>query len=135
VRRPSRQSRLGLLNGVASDASVLVLLAIGLVAGVFSALFGVGGGIIIVPLLVALVGFDGRRATGTSLAAIGITAGAGAVAYGLQGDLKLGSAALIGLPAAVGALTGVALQQRLQTRTLTIGFSVLLAAVGIRLLV
>jgi uncharacterized protein len=80
VRRPSRQSRLGLLNGVASDASVLVLLAIGLVAGVFSALFGVGGGIIIVPLLVALVGFDGRRATGTSLAAIGITAGAGAVA-------------------------------------------------------
>jgi uncharacterized membrane protein YfcA len=114
---------------------VLVLLAIGLVAGVFSALFGVGGGIIIVPLLVALVGFDGRRATGTSLAAIGITAGAGAVAYGLQGDLKLGSAALIGLPAAVGALTGVALQQRLQTRTLTIGFSVLLAAVGIRLLV
>ena len=135
MKRPSRQSRLGLLNGVASDASVLVLLAIGLVAGVFSAVFGVGGGIIIVPLLVALVGFDGRRATGTSLAAIGITAGAGAVAYGLHGDVKFGSAALIGLPAAVGALAGVALQQRLQTRTLTIGFSVLLAAVGIRLLV
>ena len=135
MKRPSRQSRLGLLNGVASDASVLVLLAIGLVAGVFSALFGVGGGIIIVPLLVALAGFDGRRATGTSLAAIGITAGAGAVAYGLHGDVKLGSAALIGLPAAVGALGGVALQQRLQTRTLTIGFSLLLAAVGIRLLV
>ena len=134
MKRPSRQSRLGLLNGVASDAKVLRLLAIGLVAGVFSALFGVGGGIIIVPLLVALVGFDGRRATGTSLAAIGITAGAGAVAYGLHGDVKLGSAALIGLPAAVGALGGVALQQRLQTRTLTIGFSVLLAAVGIRLL-
>jgi uncharacterized protein len=135
VKRPSRQSRLGLLNDVASDASVLGLLAIGLVAGVFSALFGVGGGIIIVPLLVALAGFDGRRATGTSLAAIGITAGAGAVAYGLHGDVKFGSAALIGLPAAVGALAGVALQQRLQTRTLTIGFSVLLAAVGIRLLV
>ena len=135
MKRPSRQSRLGLLNGVASDASVLRLLAIGLVAGVFSALFGVGGGIIIVPLLVVLAGFDGRRATGTSLAAIGITAGAGAVAYGLHGDVKLGSAALIGLPAAVGALAGVALQQRLQTRTLTIGFSVLLAAVGIRLLV
>ena len=135
MKRPSRQSRLGLLNGVASDASVASLLAIGLVAGVFSALFGVGGGIIIVPLLVALVGFDGRRATGTSLAAIGITAGAGAVAYGLHGDVKLGSAALIGLPAAVGALGGVALQQRLQTRTLTIGFSLLLAAVGIRLLV
>jgi uncharacterized membrane protein YfcA len=111
------------------------LLAIGLVAGVFSALFGVGGGIIIVPLLVAVVGFDGRRATGTSLAAIGITAGAGAVVYGLHGDLKLGSAALIGLPAALGAVAGVTLQQRLQTRTLTIGFSLFLTAVGIRLLV
>jgi uncharacterized protein len=135
VKRPSRQSRLGLLNGVASDASVLRLLAIGLAAGLFSALFGVGGGIIIVPLLVALVGFDGRRATGTSLAAIGITAAAGVVAYGLHGDLKVGSAALVGLPAAVGAVAGVALQQRLQTRTLTFGFSLVLAAVGIRLLV
>ena len=135
MKRPSRQSRLGLPNGVASDASVARLLAIGLVAGVFSALFGVGGGIIIVPLLVALAGFDGRRATGTSLAAIGITASAGALFYGLHGDVKVGSAVLIGLPAAVGAVAGVGLQQRLQTRTLTIGFSVFLAAVGIRLLV
>ena len=46
-----------------------------------------------------------------------------------------GSAALVGLPAAVGAIAGVALQQRLQTRTLTFGFSLVLAAVGIRLLV
>jgi uncharacterized membrane protein YfcA len=114
---------------------VVRLLAIGLVAGVFSALFGVGGGIIIVPLLVTLVGFDGRRATGTSLAAIGITAGAGAIVYGLHGDLKPGSAALIGLPAALGAVAGVALQQRLQTRTLTIGFSLFLTAVALRLLV
>jgi uncharacterized membrane protein YfcA len=114
---------------------VLRLLAIGLVAGVFSALFGVGGGIIIVPLLVGVAGFDGRRASGTSLAAIGITAGAGALFYGLHGDLKVGSAALIGLPAALGAVAGVALQQRLQTRTLTIGFSLFLAAVGVRLLV
>jgi hypothetical protein len=111
------------------------LLAIGLVAGVFSALFGVGGGIVIVPLLVALAGFETRRATGTSLAAIGITAGAGALVYGLHGDVKVGSAALLGLPAAVGAVAGVALQQRLQTRTLTIGFSLFLTAVAIRLLV
>jgi len=113
---------------------VLLLLAIGLVAGVFSALFGVGGGIVIVPLLVALAGYDTRRATGTSLGAIGITAAAGALFYGLHGDVKIGSAALIGLPAAVGAIGGVSLQQRLQTRTLTIGFSLLLTAVAIRLL-
>jgi uncharacterized membrane protein YfcA len=110
------------------------LLAIGLVAGVFSALFGVGGGIIIVPMLV-VVGLSGRTATGTSLAAISLTAAAGAIAYGFHGDLKPGAAALIGLPAVGGVLLGVELQQRLTSKTLTLGFALLLTAVGIRLLV
>jgi uncharacterized membrane protein YfcA len=110
------------------------LLAIGLVAGVFSALFGVGGGIIIVPLLV-VVGLSGRTATGTSLAAITLTAAAGAIAYGFHGDLKPGAAALIGLPAVGGVLLGVELQQRLTSKTLALGFALLLTAVGIRLLV
>jgi uncharacterized membrane protein YfcA len=110
------------------------LLAIGLVAGVFSALFGVGGGIIIVPLLV-VVGLSGRTATGTSLAAISLTAAAGAIAYGFHGDLKPGAAALVGLPAVGGVLLGVELQQRLTSKTLTLGFALLLTAVGIRLLV
>jgi uncharacterized membrane protein YfcA len=111
------------------------LLAIGLVAGVFGALFGVGGGIIVVPLLVAVVGLPGRAATGTSLAAIGFAAAAGTVAYALHGDVKPGAAAIVGLPAALGAVAGVTLQQRLATRTLALGFAVLLTAVGIRLLV
>lgn len=111
------------------------LLAIGLAAGVFSALFGVGGGIIVVPLLVAVVGLEARKATGTSLAAIGLTAAAGVVAYGLHGDVKPGAAALLGLPAAFGAVAGVTLQQRLQRRTLTLGFALLLTVVGVRLLV
>jgi uncharacterized membrane protein YfcA len=110
------------------------LLAIGLVAGVFSALFGVGGGIIIVPLLV-VAGLSGRTATGTSLAAITLTAAAGAIAYGFHGDLKPGAAALIGLPAVGGVLLGVELQQRLTSKMLTLGFALLLTAVGIRLLV
>ena len=109
-------------------------LAIGLVAGVFSALFGVGGGIIIVPLLV-VAGLSGRTATGTSLAAITLTAAAGAIAYGFHGDLKPGAAALIGLPAVGGVLLGVELQQRLTSKMLTLGFALLLTAVGIRLLV
>ena len=111
------------------------LVVIGLIAGFFSALFGVGGGVIIVPLLLLLCQWDARNATATSLAAIGITAAAGAVAYGFHGDVKPGAAALIGLPAAFGAVAGVTLQQRLQTRTLTLGFALLLTAVGIRLLV
>ena len=98
------------------------LLAIGLAAGVFSALFGVGGGVIIVPVLV-LAGVPTRAATGTSLAAITLTAAAGTVAYALHGDVKFGAAALLGIPGVVGVIGGVALQQRVTGRTLTLGFA------------
>lgn len=106
------------------------LLAIGLAAGVFSALFGVGGGIVAVPLLVLYVHLPQRRAAATSLGAIGITALAGAVVFGLRGQVDVAYAALVGIPGAIGALGGTALQQRITTRTLTFGFALLLAAVG-----
>jgi uncharacterized membrane protein YfcA len=108
----------------------LRLVAIGLAAGVFSALFGVGGGILAVPLLILVAHLPERSATATSLGAIGITALAGVVVFALRGEVDVGYAALIGLPAAVGALFGTSLQQRLTTTTLTYGFAVLLAAVG-----
>jgi hypothetical protein len=112
----------------------LKLAAIGLLAGFFSALFGVGGGIVIVPLLVLLLGFDSRVATGTSLAAIGITALAGTILYALDGHVEVGHAALVGLPAAGGAVAGTFLQQRLSTRVLALAFAALLAAIAVWLL-
>lgn len=111
------------------------LVLIGLAAGVFSALFGVGGGIVVVPLLLLVERFEPRPAMATSLAAIGITALAGATLYGIQGEVELGYAALVGLPAAVGVVGGTALQQRLRGRTLSFLFALLLAAIAIRLLV
>jgi uncharacterized membrane protein YfcA len=112
----------------------LKLVLIGLVAGLFSAVFGVGGGIVIVPLLILLVGFDGRLATGTSLAAIGLTALAGTILYAFEGHVEVGYAALVGLPAAAGAVSGTAVQQRVSARALTLAFAVLLAAIAIWLL-
>lgn len=106
------------------------LVAIGLVAGVFSALFGVGGGIIVVPLLILLAGLPERSAAATSLGAIAITALAGVVVFALRDEVDVGYAALVGLPAAAGALAGTSLQQRITTTSLTYGFAVLLAAVG-----
>jgi uncharacterized membrane protein YfcA len=91
------------------------LVLIGLVAGFFSALFGVGGGIVVVPLLVVGLGYAIRPATSTSLAAITIIALVGTVAYGVRGEVEPGYAALVGLPAAGGAVVGAALQQRLAT--------------------
>ena len=111
------------------------LLGIGLVAGLFGALFGVGGGIVIVPLLVVLLAFDQRRASATSLAAILVSAIAGAATYALHGDVKPGAAAIVGIPAVVGVLGGTALQQRLPVRALTYGFALVLTAVGVRLLI
>ncbi len=113
---------------------VAKLLSIGFVAGVFGALFGVGGGIVIVPLLLFLLGFDQRRASATSLAAILLSSAAGAVTYGFHGDVKPGAAALVGLPAVAGVLAGTTLQQRIPVDRLSYLFALVLAAVGVRLL-
>jgi uncharacterized membrane protein YfcA len=110
------------------------LVAIGLAAGVFSAFFGVGGGIIAVPLLILVAGLPERAATATSLLAIAITASAGVVVFSLRGQVDPAYAALVGVPAAVGAFAGTAWQQRVRTTTLTYAFAVLLAAIGIWLL-
>jgi uncharacterized membrane protein YfcA len=88
-----------------------------------------------VPLLVLLGGFAERPATAISLAAIGITALAGTIAYGLLGHLEPGHAALVGLPAAAGAVLGTALQQRLTVNALTLAFAALLAGIGVWFLV
>jgi len=109
------------------------LILIGLVAGFFSALFGVGGGIIIVPLLLLFAQWEMRSATATSLAAIGITATAGVAAYAIHGDVNVVHAALLGVPAAAGALGGTTLQQRLPVRTLSYLFAALLVAIAIRM--
>jgi uncharacterized membrane protein YfcA len=110
------------------------LVAIGLAAGVFSAFFGVGGGIIAVPLLILVAGLPERAATATSLLAIAVTASAGVVVFGLRGEVEVGYAALVGIPAAAGAVAGSALQQRIRTSTVTYGFAVLLSALGAWLL-
>lgn len=112
----------------------LKLAAIGTAAGVFSGLFGVGGGTVIVPLLALWLGFDHRRATGTSLAAIVIIA---AVAVGVQavyGNVDVKRGLLIGIPALAGVLAGTALQQRVPTDVLSLLFAAFLLVVAIHLL-
>ena len=111
------------------------LLAIGLLAGLFSALFGVGGGIVVVPLLILLAGFTERPAMGTSLAAIALIALVGSITYALYGEVKPGAAAIVGLPGALGAVAGATLQQRLANRTLSLAFAALLAGLGVWFLV
>ena len=111
------------------------LVLIGLVAGIFSALFGVGGGVIIVPLILLLCRWNARHATATSLAAIGVTALSGVTTYAFHGDVSVKYGALVGLPAAVGAVGGSALQQRVRTQTIELLFAAFIVAVAVWLFV
>jgi uncharacterized membrane protein YfcA len=114
---------------------VLARLAlIGLVTGIFSAVFGVGGGIVAVPLLISFARLPTHAAAATSLGAILVTATAGALLYAVRGDVRVGYALLIGIPAIAGALIGTHLQQRVSGRALTLAFSALLAVIGLRLI-
>ena len=99
------------------------LVLIGLAAGVFGALFGVGGGIVIVPLLILLAAYPERSAMATSLAAIGLIAAEGAIFFALHGDIESNMQLWSASPATVGVLAGTTLQQRVATRTLSLAFA------------
>jgi uncharacterized membrane protein YfcA len=109
---------------------VAQLVSIGLAGGFLSALFGVGGGIVLVPLLVLWARFQERTAMATSLGAIGVISLAGVAAYGVAGRVHVVEGLLVGVPAAAGAIGGAALQQRVPQRTLSLLFAGLLVAVA-----
>jgi uncharacterized membrane protein YfcA len=109
-------------------------MVIGTLAGLFSGLFGVGGGSVIVPLLILWLGYDERFATATSLAAIVFIAGFAAATQGLYGNVRVLDALLVGVPAVGGVLIGTRLQQRLQTQTIARLFAAVLVASAVELI-
>lgn len=113
----------------------LRLAAIATLAGIYSGLFGVGGGSVIVPLLVLWLGYDSRRATATSLAAIVLIAGFAAATQGAYGNVNLSDGLLVGVPAIGGVLFGTWLAQRLHTRVISLLFAALLVASAVDLIV
>ena len=117
-----------------SGHRALKLAVIGSAAGLFSGLFGVGGGTVIVPLLVLWLGYGPREATGTSLAAIVFIAGFAATTQGAYGNVHVLDAALMGVPAVGGVLLGTWLQQRLATRSISLLFAAVLVASAVELL-
>jgi uncharacterized membrane protein YfcA len=106
------------------------LAAIGTAAGAFSGLFGVGGGSVMVPLLVLWLGYDTRTATGTSLAAIVVIAAIAAALHGAYGNVDVGHAAALGVPAVGGVLVGTWLQQRVSVRAVSLLFAAMLVVMA-----
>lgn len=111
------------------------LAMIGTAAGAFSGLFGVGGGSVMVPLLVLWLGYDSRRATATSLAAIVVIATFAVIVQATYGNVRVGDGILVGVPAVFGVLFGTWLQQRIRTREISLLFAALLLATAVELLV
>lgn len=102
----------------------------------FSGLFGVGGGTVIVPLLIFWFSFGERLATGTSLAAIVLIGLLGAVAQGgIYGNVHVVTGLLLAIPAIFGVVMGTAIQQRISQRTVSFLFAGLLIAIAIELIV
>ena len=112
-----------------------MLAVVGTLGGAFSGLFGVGGGIVMVPLLILWAGFDERRATGTSLAAIVIVASVATAGHALYGNVHVDEGLLVGLPAVGGVLFGTWLQQRVPVRWISLAFAALLVALAVKLVV
>jgi len=112
----------------------LRLAVIGTLAGLFSGLFGVGGGSVIVPLLVLWLGYQEHAATATSLAAIIFIAGFAALTQGFYGNVHVLDAVLIGIPAVGGVLIGAWLAQRIPARTVSLLFAGVLVLSAVELI-
>lgn len=103
----------------------------GLVAGLAGGLFGVGGGIILVPLLTAFFALSQHEAHGTSLAAIGATAITGLIVYGMHGNVDWSTAAVMGLASVFFARLGARGASKVSRAGLTQAFAVFLLLVAI----
>ena len=125
-------------TGSASDTSsgtaVWRGLAIGTLAGLLGGLFGVGGGIIVVPGLIALTSMDRRLAHGTSLAATFPIAVASLATYAVHGNVDWTIALFLAVGAVAGAVVGTSLLQIIPKTPLTIIFVVTILATAVRLL-
>jgi uncharacterized membrane protein YfcA len=107
------------------------VLASGLGVGVLTGFFGVGGGFLIVPALVLVLGFPTRLAVGTSLAIIAINSAAGVLAHLGSGGIDIALAALLVLGGLAGATLGGRLAGRVDETKLSRGFAALVALVGL----
>lgn len=113
-----------------------ILLAItGAIGGILSGAFGVGGGVLMVPLLINLVGMDQRRAASTSLVAILPTAIVGSLTYLAKGEVDVWAAVFLAIGAVVGSYLGSQLLRRIPLGVLRWLFIALLVVIAVRMLV
>ncbi|MBN2357748.1 sulfite exporter TauE/SafE family protein [candidate division KSB1 bacterium] len=118
------------------EPSLFLLAVIGIMAGILSGLFGIGGGIIIVPALVYIVGFSQLSATGTSLAILLPPVGLAAVMeYYYHGHVHFRSAIVIAICLFLSAWASAHFANKINQFYLRIGFGVFMVLVGIMIVI
>jgi hypothetical protein len=115
--------------------TTVLLLLIGLGAGILSGIFGIGGGIVIVPALIFLARMPPQQAAGTSLAALVIPLGAavGAYTYYKAGHLQIMPAVWIAAGMVAGAFIGAQVATHVEAIVLKRAFAVLLVVMAVRM--
>jgi len=117
------------------SSSALLFIGIGIVAGLLSGVFGIGGGVVIVPALIYLAGFTQHRATGTSLAVLLPPIGIAATwEYYRNGNVNVQAAMLIAGAVVVGAWVGALGANRMSGPYLRLAFSIFVVALGLYLM-
>ena len=112
-----------------------IVLSIGLTAGVLSGMFGIGGGVIIVPALMLLAGFSIKMASGTSLTAMLLPAGLlGALEYYRQGNINVNAAIFLIIGLFIGAFFGAKITIAIPELMVKRAFGVLMLVLAVRYL-
>lgn len=117
------------------EGSAVRVVLYGVLAGVLSGMLGIGGGMILVPVMVSLLGLSQHEAHATSLAVIIPTAASSAAIYGLHGQLDFTVAAMLTVGSVVGAALGSRWMSKIPAAQLKRMFGVFLVLVGLRMVV
>ena len=119
-----------------TSVQTIKLIILGLMAGVLSGMFGIGGGTIIVPAMTFAVGFGMRESIGTSLAALLLPFGImGVIEYYKKGDVNVAAALLLVVGMFVGSYFGARITMAVPEIYIKRGFGILMMAIGLRYLV
>jgi len=120
---------------MSSAASIWILILIGAISGIASGVFGIGGGVLVVPGLIYLAGFTQHRATGTSLAVLLPPIGlAATLEYYRHGNVDLRAAFIVAAMMFAGAWLGAFVAQRMSGPYLRLAFGLFVVALGISLM-
>lgn len=130
----SALDRRGAVSAPPANGRLGILVVIGVIGGILSGLFAIGGGILMIPLLAGWARMDQRRAAATSLVAIIPAAVVSSAAYLLHGEIDVIASAFVAVGAVVGAVIGSRLLRRLPVTWLRWAFIVFILIIAVRLL-